>query len=184
MRKYLVAIGFVIFAVATFAAVAYQTLLLPHERPKATTLSLPLEFSMQLEKAEFLRSEDVTIQISLRNIGNKTISPSWPDFYLYNGTAFCFDFVIIDTRALVSQVYRFSQNKVRLLAVKEKTLSPGEQWVNVVVWDQKASYKDDPEPVPKGGYSLRASTRQFSLSVDGQTSIIDLETPTLTFTIK
>jgi hypothetical protein len=184
MRKFLLAIGFVTFAVAVFAAVAYQALLLPHERPKANTTSLPLEFSIQLEKTEFLRSEDVAIQISLKNIGNKTISLSWPDFYLYNGTAFCFDFNIIDTRAPVSLVYRYSQNKVTLEAVKEKTLTSGEQWVDVVVWDQRASYKDDPEPVPRGGYSLRAFTRQFALSVDGQTSILDLKTPTITFTIK
>jgi hypothetical protein len=181
MRKFLVAIGFVIFAVAVFAAVAYRALLLPHERPKATTISLPLEFSMQLEKAEFLRSEDVTVQISLRNIGNKTISLRWPNFYIQNGTAVCFDFVIIDTNN--SQVYRFSLSRAHLNAVEEKTLSPDEQWVNVFVWDQKASYKDL-EPVPLGAYSLRASTRQVTLSVDGQTSVINLETPTITFTIK
>jgi len=181
MRKFLVAMSFAIFAVAVFAAVAYQALSLPHERPKATTISSLLEFSIQLEKTEFLRSEDVTIQISLRNIGNKTISLRWPDFYLYNDTAFCFDFVIIDTNN--SQVYRYSQNKAHLNAVMEKTLSPGEQWANVVVWDQRVS--SDSELVPSGVYSVKASTRRFALSVNGQTTWSNhLETPTITFTIK
>ena len=175
MRKFLVAIGFVIFAVAVFAAVAYRALLLPHEGPKATTISLPLEFSMQLEKAEFLRSEDVTVHISLRNISNKTIGLEWSDFTMIDDQVVTIDFVILDTNN--SQIYRFSQHRAYLQAVKEETLGPGEQLANVLVWN--------PGSGPEDVYSVKALTRPFALSVNGQTTWSNyLETPTITFTIK
>lgn len=169
-----------VIVVLSASGYAYFSSLSPRSGPSASVISSPLEFTIEMDKTGFTRGEGITIRVSLRNIGNKTISLSWPNFYVQNGTAVCFDFVIIDTNN--SQVYRFSQNKVHFNAVEEKTLSPGEQWVNVFVWDQKASYKDV-EPVPLGAYSVRASTRQFSLSVDGQTSIINLETPTIALMI-
>jgi hypothetical protein len=65
--------GIVTLVVAMFAATVYRALLLPRGGPKVTTVSLPLEFSMQLERTEFQQGEVINVSLTLRNISNSTL---------------------------------------------------------------------------------------------------------------
>jgi hypothetical protein len=178
------AVFLIILVIVVLAAsgYAYFASLPPKSGPRASILSSPVEFTIELSTTEFTRGPGITVRATLRNISNKTITLTWGDYFGVdeNLEEACFDFIVVDVNN--SQVYRESQYGGTIATEVTKTLGPNEQMGDVFVWDQKTHYKD-PEPVPKGTYSIRASTRPCGLTVDDQTSGINLETPSITFTI-
>lgn len=176
-----------IVVVASVAVVhAYWRLLPPQAGPRVSITSPPLEFSLEMDKTEFQQSENVTIRLSLKNMGNKTITLSWPNFlmsnfYLYGDRIMYFDFYVADANN--TRVFQYTKEFGAAQSVLEETLNPGEQLVSVCVWYQKTGHSDYYAQVPKGSYSVRGSTRRVRLIVDDQTSVITLEAPTIAFTI-
>jgi len=171
-----------IVVIASVVAVhAYWRLSSPQAGPRVSVTSLPLEFSMELNKAEFQPGENVTIKLSLKNIGNKTITLSWYEYYAYYDALMYFDFYIIDANGTL--VYQWTKDHAALLAVLKRTLSPGEQLTSVYPWYQLNGYPNEAQ-VPAGTYTVRGSTRKVGLTVEDQTAAITLETPTITFIIK
>jgi hypothetical protein len=86
--KLWVKVCLVVVVVGLVAAVyAYSRLSQTTAGPKVSITSLPLEFSMQLNKAEYTYGENITIKFRLENIGNITIKinrcspPDWPSGY-------------------------------------------------------------------------------------------------------
>lgn len=68
-------------------AYAYSRFVYSPAGPRVFINSPPLEFSMQLNKAEFQHGQNITITFRLENTGNETISmwrgqpPIWPNNY-------------------------------------------------------------------------------------------------------
>jgi len=180
MRKFFAAIGFVIFAVAVFAAVAYRALLLPHEEPKATMISPLLEFSIQLEKAEFKLGELINVTFTLKNISNRTISLSWANTMVL-------DFSIKDVNG--TPIWGWSWNHVHANHVLDISLKAGQQLSDIYPsiatmywWDQRVWSGQ----VPKGTYFIKGIVPNVALFVEDK-AVADgpaYETPTITFTIK
>jgi hypothetical protein len=142
--------------------------LLPHEGPRATKVSPPLEFSIQLQKTQFQQGDPFNVSFSLRNVGNKTIGLSWGDGRF-------FDFKVEDADG--SEVYRWYSDHTYPEAVFDETLDPD----GVFAWtDTWVLYPGD---VTKGTYFVKGIVYPFTLFVDGSYTRISLETPTITFTL-
>lgn len=175
----------VLVIVLVVSAYAYMASLQPQEGPRVSVISPPLEFSMELNKTEFQLGENVMIGLSLKNIGNETIKLSWADFYAYEDMLMYFDFYVTDSNNTV--IFQWSATYLRLLMVIDRILNPGEQLVSVVPWIQITEHPQQipsRQQVPAGTYAIRGLSRRMYLTVGGQTTVITLETPTITFTIR
>ena len=159
---------------------AYLVSLPPQRGPRVFVTSPPLEFIMELEKAEFQQGENVTIRLSVKNVGNKTIMLTWSDFNLYYDAVMYFDFYITDANDTL--IYEWYRRHGALQMLLEETLNPNEELISVYPWFQTTDYPVT--QVPPGTYNIRGSTRQLALTVDDQTSVITLETPTIAITIE
>jgi hypothetical protein len=142
--------------------------LLPHEGPKATKISPPLEFSIQLQKTQFQQGELFNVSFSLRNVGNKSIVLHWS-----NGRIF--DFIVEDANG--SQVYRYYTDHGYIEAVVEKALDPN----GLFAWTEGWGFY--PGDVPKGTYFVKGIVCPFTLFTGDSATRISLETPTITFTL-
>jgi hypothetical protein len=174
----------VLVIVLVVSSYAYMASLQPQEGPLVSVISPPLEFSMQLNKTEFLLGEDVMVRLSLKNIGNETIGLSWADFRGYEDVLMYFDFIVTDSNNTV--VFQYSKVYGALFLVLDRTLNPGEQLVSAVPWIQITVHPQEVpshQQVPAGTYNVRGLSRKMGLTVGNQTTIITLETPTITFTI-
>ena len=173
----------ILAVVSGVAAYAYLQLLKPQAGPRATITSPPIEFSMEMDKTEFTQGENVTIRLSLKNIGNETIGLRWADFYPYMDEVMYFDFIIADENN--TQVYQWTREHGSLQAVLIRTLNHSEQLISIYPWYQRYGYLDGGEAqVPKGTYYVKGLTRKVGLTVGDQTSVITLETPTITIIVK
>lgn len=176
-----------VLAVGTYA---YLQSLPPAAGPKVSLVSQPLEFSMELDKAEFQQGENVTVKLAMENTGSEEITLMWTSYTQYLDRALYFDICITDSNGTV--VFQWSSEYLYLGVVVEKSLSPGEQLTNTYFWNQwtepvaqepQFSYPEG--LVPKGTYYVRGLSRQFTLTVDGQTTpLMTLETPSITIQIR
>jgi len=169
----------VLAVVSGVAVYAYLGLLTP-QAGRATITSPPIEFSMELDKAEYLLGENVTIKLSLKNISNRTITLYWSKFYAHYDMVMYFDFYVMHSNTTL--VYQWTEDHIALPAVLEETLNPGEQLISIYVWHQTTAYPDRAQ-VPAGTYFVRGFTRRVGLTVEGQTSVITLETPSIAFIV-
>lgn len=173
----------VLAAVSILGAYAYEASLPMHEGPRASIVSPPVEFSVEMNKPDFALGENVTVSLSLKNTSNSTIQLAWGDFSGSDSGVMYFDFCITDINDTV--IYQFSQWHMWEAVKVSKVLKPGEQLASVFIWWQRTGQPESSVdvPVPKGTYFLRGLTRAVRLAVDGQTTEIELETPTVTFTV-
>ena len=171
----------IIFMIVVTSVYAYIALLSPHAGPRVSVVSPPLEFSIGLEKTEFQQAEPINMTVSLKNVGNETIQLMWTSYYLYYDQRMYFDFVIVDENDTL--VYQWTGEHLSLPALLTRTLNPGEQLVSVYPWYQLYGYEDGEGQVSKGTYYVRGLTRSVHLTVNGQTSTILLETPSITIII-
>ena len=168
----------VTIVVAIVATSAFAYWLSPQSRsgPAASTISPPLEFAIELDKAEFQLGENITVRLSMKNIGNNTISVVWPNHY--GGVL---DFLISDENG--TYVYQLTDNTGAWSAEKWITLDAGKDFVNTFIWEQLYHY-NSPNRVPAGNYFVKGLSRQFRLNAEGQTiKGMTLETPAVAFTI-
>lgn len=150
---------------------------------RATVVSDLLEFSIELNKTEFVQQgEAVNVTFSLINTGNKTITIRWSSFYLAFSQTLYFDFYIIDGDG--TRIYQWSHGHGALMAIKNVVVNPGERVTNFYKWPQVYSGLIGYDAiVPKGTYSVVGLTRGITLKADSQTGVA-LETPSITFTIR
>lgn len=172
----------VLAAVSILGAYAYEASLPSHEGPRASIVSPPVEFSVEMNKPDFALGENVTVSLSVKNTSNSTIQLNWGSYSGSDGRPMHFDFCITDINDTV--IYQFGRWHMWLAVKVSKVLKPGEQLTSVFIWWQRGGSEPSSEvPVPKGTYFLRGLTRRVRLAVDGQTTEIELETPTITFTV-
>jgi len=154
----------------------------PHKSgPKASTVSQPLEFTIELDKTEFQQGEDVTVRLSLRNISNETITVAWPNYHIYEGMVMYFNFNVLDENGTV--VYAWKMNYGYAQAFITRPLEPNEEITNAYPWHQLTDLALGSGQVPEGSYSVRGLSRLFELTVGNQKTKMTLETPTIAFTI-
>jgi hypothetical protein len=171
----------VTIVVAMVATSAFAYLLSPRYAggPRASTVSPPLEFAIELDKDEFQLGENVTVRLSMKNIGNNTITLFWPNHY--GGVL---DFLI--TAENGTYVYQLTDNTGAWAAVKRITLDAGEDFVNTFVWEQNyySASANRYFAVLAGNYFMKGLSRVFELTAEGQTiKGMTLETPTVAFII-
>jgi hypothetical protein len=179
----------IVLVVGTYA---YLQSLPPAVGPRVSLLSPPLEFSMELDKAEFQQGENVTVKLAMKNTGSEEITLMWTSFYQFLDRVLYFDICITDSNGTV--VFQWSRVYFALGAVIEKSLNPGEQLTSMYFWyqekyhypeGQKPEYSYQEGQVPKGIYCIRGLSRQFTLTADGQTTpLMTLETPSITIQIR
>jgi hypothetical protein len=177
----------VVLVVGTYA---YLQSLPPAAGPRVSLLSPPLEFSMELDKAEFQQGENVTVKLAMKNTGSEEITLMWTSFFLFFDRVLYFDISVTDLNGTV--VFRWSSEYFALGAVIEKSLDPGEQLTNMYFWDQWTEPVAQEPPfsypegiVPKGTYYIKGLSRHFTLTADGQTTpLMALETPSITIQIR
>lgn len=130
----------------------------------------PRELSMKLEKTVFDLGEDVSITISVQNIGNETITVAW-------GSAAMFDFDVLDANGTF--VYRFTYAYLFAFMEHRVSLFPGEEFSLTRKWDQtRMTIVDDQMleygiPVKRGVYSITGKLNSRG----------DVVTPPITITI-
>ena len=160
--------------------------------PSATMISLPLEFSVSLDKGTFQLGENFTIQFLLRNVGNQTVTlikysmggfPYKGDLdtevegaTVYNyQNAFHFAFTIkASNGTLVLQL-----GPGALAAIYVISIEPGGYLRQTVHWDYYYQIHVA-IPLPKGTYQL---TGQFNAGMGESYYNINLETSPITFII-
>ena len=88
-RRKAVMLVSVLIAASVLSVYAYLSSLTPQGGPRATVVSPPLEFWMELDKTDYAYGENMTITFYLKNISNETITvtkssiwsfdPMWTD---------------------------------------------------------------------------------------------------------
>ena len=140
----------VIVAASVSAVFAYLHLS-KDTRVRTVTVFPPYELSMELEKTVFNLGESVNVTISVKNIGNETITVVW-------GSSSRFDFNVTDANETF--VYRFTWVRFFTGAEKRVNLLPGEEFSEIMKWDQtRVTVEGDKVleygiPVERGIYSI------------------------------
>jgi len=97
-----------------------------------------LELTMQLEKTEYNLGEQISITLTITNIGNQTINfpyAAWTfDFRVYNDTN--------------STIYQWSSLRIFPMHIIDTPLDLGTGLTNVLVWPQTSNRTVDSEGVP------------------------------------
>jgi len=175
----LVSVLIVALVAATFA---YLTSLPPSIGPRASIISDPVEFSIEMDKTDFEKDENVSVRVSLKNISNRTVTLKWGKYHSPEGQTICFDFHVLDVNN--SLIYHFSQLHGALLSSKTIVLNASQLWVNYFRWYQEFDYPQDLVKVPAGVYSIVGLTNRVGLTIGNETRIVELETPSITIRIR
>jgi hypothetical protein len=184
----------VIIVVALAASVyAYFKLLPSQSGPKVSITSPPLEFSIELNKAEYQFGENITITFNLRNIGNQTVTvtklteDSIDPFYQILFTdaegastdhpnpnmisyLFHFGYSILDING--TKVYERIGDGIA--ALYDIVLEPNGYVKQTYIWYREYHFQF----LPRGTYQIRGIFNHFT------TQGITLETPSIAFIIR
>jgi hypothetical protein len=144
----------------------------------STLINGPLELRLELDKTEFVQGEPVNITVSLKNIGNKTITVVYTTFKTRVGVK------ILYLNGTIANEWGRSP----LTATEEVSFAPGEQVSRTYVWDQDVVIFEGRtfigrRQAPKGTYKI-VGTTGTSIGVYGIGPLGMLETPPITITIK
>jgi len=136
----------------------------------------PLELKLELQKTEFVQGEPINITVSLKNIGNTTITITftekilggiYPDVYNASGTK-------VWGRGLLPQ------------AIERITLEPNEGISRTYTWNQITI--GERKQVPKGTYAIVGKTLKIGALDDAVAGRLEfppfLETSPIIITIK
>ena len=160
----------VIVAASVSTVFAYLQLNAKDTRVRVATALPPRELSMELEKTVFNLGEDVSITISVKNIGNETITVAW-------GSAAMFDFDVLDANGTF--VYRFTYAYLFAFVEHRVSLFPGEEFSLTRKWDQTRMTVEGDKlleygiPVERDIYSITGKLNSRG----------DIVTPPITITI-
>lgn len=170
-------------AILILSICAYFLLATPRRKTKASMTSWPLEFSIELNRTDFLASENVSVRIAAKNLSNESVSLGWREarfWYDPPQTAY-FDCQIFSTNG--AEVFNWRRGLLAAEVIVGRTLESGEQLVNIFNWTQTTGYPDF-VAVPKGIYFVRASISDAGLSFNGHSITLALQTPNLIITIE
>lgn len=143
---------------------------------RSVVTSSPLELTLELSKTEFEQGEPINGTLSLRNIGNESITVTFGQL----GGRFYFD--VFDANG----THVYTSALVCPAAEEHLPLNPNEQITRTDTWNQ--NYNIWPteyylEQVPKGTYTIIGKSLRYSLYPTD--SLHDgIETPPITITIK
>jgi hypothetical protein len=108
----------------------------------------------ELNKTQFQEGEMIAVNMSLKNISNRTIIVSFP-------TQHTFNFNITDMDGKL--VYSWHMARFDLMMVRVVNLEPDEEFHNTLMQDLRdAQIPENQVPLPKGTYRLVGLTRPFS----------------------
>ena len=147
----------------------------PHMGSRASAVFGPLEFSLQLEKRFFVRGENISVSISLKNISNQTITMGWAEYGIripadwdgyFMSSIFSesgptrwravLNFVASDENG--TWIYGFIGR--RELSEVSRALAPDETVTQTFLWNQKVDNRWSESPVvvliPFGTYYIKA----------------------------
>jgi len=182
----------ILAVVSGVAVYAYLGLLTPQAGPRVIITSPPIDFSMELDKAEYKYGKNITIVLSLRNISNQTITmhkrSRWPywrghpvgpvvftEFYGVSPEdeneargLIHFGFSITHQNGTVI----FRQYEGPLAATYDIDIYTGGYIKQTWIWDL---------PLPKATYQIRGI---LSCDVPGAFQHSTLETPSITFIVE
>ena len=181
----LVALSVVLIAVVLIASsYAYLVSLPPHEGPQTYVVSYPFEFSIQLTKDSFQLGEYIPINLTLRNISNKTLVITWSSFFKSQGKILPFDVLFTDLND--TYIYQVSEVQAQAGSIWSSTLEPDTELVATFVWRQHWDKSDSAVPLPpvqEGTYFVKGLSRSMVVAVEGAKQTIKLQTPSIAFSI-
>lgn len=161
----------------------YLTFLSAQTAPrKAITRSWPFEFCISTAKDSYQQGEYIATDLTFRNISNRTIVITWSSFFKSEGKFLPFDVLFIDSND--TYIYQVSEVQARVGAMRSITLEPDAELVATFVWRQHWDKLETLAPAQKGTCYVKGLTRNMRVTIEGATQTIELETPTLSFTIK
>ncbi len=149
---------------------------------RATTISWPFEFSLNIAKDSFQQGEYIPINLTLRNISNKTTTVVWSSYFFIEGNFLPFDVLFTDSND--TYVYQVSKVHGHLASFVSRTLEPDAQLVATFVWHQWADRRPQRPLAQKGTYFVKGFSRNMEVTTDGAKQIMQLQTPAINFTIK
>ena len=187
----------IVVVASVVAAHAYLSLLLPERvqtGPRVSITSPPLEFSVELDKAEYQYEENISVTFCLKNISNQTIrviypamSPMHPPYEILiteaNGAntpnsanllsyLFHFGFAITDSNG--TEVFELRGFVPTIYYIDYE---PGGYVKQTFIH----YYFMDGSPYPEDTYQIRGILYRVNISFP---ELITLETPSITFAIK
>ena len=140
-----------ILAIASLVAVFAYLHLNKDTRVRTVTAFPPYELSMELEKTVFNLGESVNVTISVKNIGNETITVVWG----HTGT---FDFNVTDANGtfVFSPVHTYvsTAESIQVSLLSGEVFSAARNWDQtrtIIVGDQLLGYGI---PVERGVYNI------------------------------
>jgi len=188
--------------VALVAGVYAYRMLLSQQQigPRVTITSPPLEFSMELEKAEFAVGENITIKFYLKNISNQTIrvtkfrmvSVEPSDKILFTeadrastpagvehllSVLFHFGFSVTDNNG--TEVFRSSHGPMP--TQYNIVFEPSGYVKQTLIWKPEKETLVSIEPLLDGTYQVRGIL--YSISLNDAWPPITLETPSIALAI-
>jgi len=154
-------------------------------------ISLPVQLSMELDKAEYQQDENTTVTLTLENEGNESLSIIVLDSIPFqrHPPPLLFDFEIMNENG--TTIGTFSQGWYSFSSSYEYTLNPGENLSQTLVWVQSTKYLASGEykggQLPLGSYSMRGMTPPsnggMAISIGSQ-SYTSYETPSIAFVLR
>jgi hypothetical protein len=181
----------VVTAASVAGVYAYLKSLQVQTGPSATITSLPLEFSISLDKGTFQLGENFSIHFLLKNVGNQTVTLTKP-------TMGGFDIGAVDNELEGTTFSNYPNAFHFELMIKSSNgtlvdqIGPGVWQSLYVIRIEPSGYlkqtlhlgyfyqKDYGVPFPKGIYEL---TGQFNARWGESSNSVNLETPSITLTI-
>lgn len=168
----------VVVLVSSIYAVYYVTLP-PGQGPEASLLSPTLGLRLQLDEASFSKGETVNVLISLRNVGNESVTVKWSSYSSeLDWTPMYFDFSVVDENGTI--IYQWGKTHAWYGSFLVKDLLPGEQLTSHCPWEMRDI---DEIPAASGTYFVRALSRKLTLTVGEDSSVVTLETPSIAILI-
>ncbi len=171
---------------------AYYVSLPPPAGPRVSITSPPLEFSIELNKAEFLQAENITMIFTLKNISNETLKIERGSTLYFNPSGltesvgvsavsdepldrfFFFGYSFVHSNG--TEVLRIARGELGIIYTF--LMMPSGYLKQTVFWD----YFNRKFPLPSGIYQIRGII--YEISVNDVWPVITLETPTITIIIK
>jgi len=137
----------------------------------------PLELTLELTKTEFEQGEPINGTLSLKNVGNESITITFGSL----GSRFYFD--VLDENG----THVYTSELICPAAIEHLPLNPNEQITRTDTWGQIRNIWPTEyylEQVPKGTYTIIGKSERYSLEYPTDSLNDGLETAPITITIK
>ena len=189
----------VLIAASVLSVYAYLSSLTPQGGPRATVVSPPVEFWMELDKTEYAYGENMTITFCLENISNETITvfkgsiwpfdPMWTDMLYteaegvggYVNDVFHFRFSVAFANG--TEIFKWSTGP--LPEAYSLVFEPGgyvkQRFIYLLYYEVSPTQEPGFYYLPSGSYQIRGISYTDRNAPGGITTI---ETAPIQFTIE